>query len=284
MSIRDLMRKLTQRAATGAKHSKPAALSQDETTKKVTLSDGEFEYSFVYHTPKERRRAERMFDKEKGTIAWLKRELQPGDVFFDIGANIGVYTLFGARRIGDKGLVVAFEPHIPNANSLITNISLNNLREKVRLVTSALTDAQRFDRFNYQSLVVASSTSQFGRSSYEGEMFEPVFVEIKHGCPLDMFIDARVLPHPDVVKIDVDGLDYEVLTGMRQLILSPNRPRSIQIELGSDSKSKIMELMRDSSYVLKEKHWSQAGHDFIAQGNDPEAYPHYAIFVPKDRE
>jgi len=244
----------------------------------TTVRDERFAYHFVCHSEKERHRAERMFAKEAGTIAWLGRELRPDDVFFDVGANIGVYTIFAARRLGPKGMAVAFEPHIPNASSLIENIFLNQEQERVRLVTSALTDAERFDSFNYQSLQPASSTSQFGASSYEGAAFKPVFVEIKHGCTLDTLCGRGLLPRPTVVKIDVDGLDYEVLAGMAGLLASPNRPRSIQVELGSESKPKIMSLLSRNGYALKEKHWTQAGLAHIARGNDPESYPHYGIF------
>lgn len=263
---------------------KSGAIAEKSLSKKemvdpiVTLSDGEHEYKFSYTTPKERRRAERMFDKEKGTIAWLKREVRPDDIFYDIGANIGVYTIFGAHRIGAKGGVIAFEPHIPNAASLLQNIMLNKLHDRVKLVSSALTNGQRFDNFNYQSLMVATSTSQFGRSEYEGESFSPVFVEIKHGCSVDMLISLGAIPTPDLVKIDVDGLDFEVLDGMRELLKSDKRPRSIQVELGSDSKPKIMAILDETNYKLAEKHWSKAGLDFIEAGGDPEDYPHYGIF------
>ncbi len=180
----------------------------------VTVRDDRFAYQFVCHSGKERHRAERMFAKEAGTIAWLARELRPDDVFFDVGANIGVYTIFAARRLGPGGTVVAFEPHIPNAGSLIENILLNQQQGRVRLVTSALTSGERFDNFNYQSLLPASSTSQFGANSYEGTAFQPVFIEIKHGCTLDTLCSRGVLPRPTIVKIDVDGLDFEVLEGM----------------------------------------------------------------------
>jgi FkbM family methyltransferase len=248
----------------------------------VTLNDGRFEYSFVCHSEKERNRAKRMFEKEKGTIAWLDRELRPGDVYFDVGANIGVYTLFGARRVGEKGSVVAFEPHIPNANSLLENIILNGLGHQIKLVTAALSDRECYDHFNYQAVTVASSTSQFGRTSYEGEAFDPIFVEVKHSVRIDTLIGTGAVSRPNVVKIDVDGLDFEVLDGMRRLISSAERPRSIQIELGSDSKPRILSLLEETGYVLREKHWTAAGLEFIAEGNDPERYPHYGIFNAPD--
>jgi len=244
----------------------------------VILKDEKFEYQFVCHSQKERNRASRLFDKEKGTIAWIDRELRPDDVFYDVGANIGTFTIFAGPRLNKQGMVFAFEPHIPNANSLIENIFLNRLESKVRLITLALSNNQSYDKFNYHSMYAAASTSQYGRNSYEGEEFNPLFVEIKHGCSLDLLCTRGVIRLPNLVKIDVDGLDFEVLEGMRGMMALPEGPRTIQIELGSDSKPKIMQLCAEVGYVLKEKHWSQAGLDFIAKGNNPEDYPHYGIF------
>ena len=72
-----------------------------------------------------------------------------------------------------------------------------------------------------------------------------------------------------------------MLDGCRGIMEGGKRPRSIQIELGSDSKPRIMETMDSLGYLLVEKHWSQAGLDHIAKGNDPESYPHYGIFSPR---
>lgn len=247
----------------------------DET---ITLTDGRYEYRFVCHSQKERNRASRLFDKEKGTIAWLDRELRADDVFYDVGANIGTFTIFAGRRLGDTGAIVAFEPHIPNANSLLENILLNGLERQVQLVTAALSDREGYNRFNYHSMYAGASTSQYGRNAYEGQTFDPRFVEIKHGCTIDGLCGRQVIRPPDMVKIDVDGLDFEVLDGMRELMASADRPRSIQIELGTESTPKIMQRCQELGYVLQERHWTQAGLDFIAQGHKPEDYPHYGIF------
>ena len=71
---------------------------------------------------------------------------------------------------------------------------------------------------------------------------------------------------------------FEVMEGMRGLMEWSERARSIQIELGKDSKPKIMQMCSELSYNLKEKHWTGAGIKFIAQGNDPGDYPDYGIF------
>lgn len=250
----------------------------DQNKNFILLKDKKFDYQFVCHSKKERSRASRLFDKEKGTIAWIDRELRPDDIFYDIGANIGLYTIFAGLRLGEKGKAIAFEPHIPNANSLIENIFLNKLEKKIQLITAALTNVESYGKFNYHSMYASASISQYGGNSYEGQTFNPLFVEIKHGCSLDLLIMRGLIQPPHLIKIDVDGLDFEVLEGMRGLLSSPEAPRSIQVELGSDSKPKIMKFFQEIGYALKEKHWTQAGLDFIAQGNDPEDYPHYGIF------
>jgi FkbM family methyltransferase len=250
----------------------------------AVLADARYEYRFVCHSAKERSRALRLFEKETGTIAWIERDLRSDDVFFDVGANIGGFTVFAGRRLGDRGRIVAFEPHIPNANSLIENILLNGLEQKVRLVTAALSNREGYAPFNYHAMYAAASTSQYGRNSYEGEEFVPKFVEIKHGCTVDTLCGQGLIPRPNLVKIDVDGLDFEVLEGMRDLMSQRTGPRAVQIELGTDSKPKIMQFCREVGYVLKEKHWTKAGLDFIAQGNAPEDYPHYGIFYHPDHQ
>lgn len=244
----------------------------------MRLVDDRFEYHFVCHGLKERNRASRMFTKEKGTIAWIDRELRADDVFFDIGANIGVYTIFAARRLGNAGAVFAFEPHIPNANSLIANVLRNGLEQKVHLLSMALTNCEGYERFNYHSLYAAASTSQYGTTSYEYGKFDPVFVELKHGCTVDGLCERGIVPTPSIVKIDIDGLDFEVLEGMLGVMSSPDGPRTIQVELGLKKRSQILKLCEEAGYALQEKHWTQAGLAHIAAGGDPESTPYNAIF------
>lgn len=242
------------------------------------VSDNHHTYEFICHSVKEENRARRLLEKEKGTIAWLEKDLKSDDVFYDIGANIGSYTIFAGYRLGSKGKVIAFEPHIPNANSLIENIIHNSLQDKVQIVTTALTDKNGYKLFNYHSMYAGASTSQYGRNSYEGESFISQFVEIKHGCTIDTLLEHKLIPSPNLVKIDVDGLDYEVLAGMQKIMMSSCPPRAIQIELGSDSKKNILNLFAKTGYLLQEKHWTTAGLEHIRQGNNPEDYPHYGIF------
>src|SRR5262245_51439398 len=109
---------------------------------RVAVADGDYCYTFRCESPVEVRRARTMLIKEKGTIRWLRDEVRGGDVVYDIGANIGLYTLFAGKRVGAAGQVYAFEPHVANVRSLLHNVSENGLSAQVKVLSCALNDRE----------------------------------------------------------------------------------------------------------------------------------------------
>jgi glycosyltransferase involved in cell wall biosynthesis len=73
----------------------------------------------ICRSVKEVRRIKRLFREEADTLEWLSRTLLPADIFFDVGANAGVFAVFAGSLVGPSGRVYAFEPHLPNATALI---------------------------------------------------------------------------------------------------------------------------------------------------------------------
>ena len=71
---------------------------------------------FVATSDIEQWRATSLLHKEAGTVAWISRSVGPGDVFYDVGANIGIYSLLAALCAGPAGRVFAFEPHLLNCS------------------------------------------------------------------------------------------------------------------------------------------------------------------------
>ena len=255
----------------------PVDLEKLESSGITTLKDDSHEYSFVYHSLEERQRADRLFTKEPGTISWLSRTLQAEDVFFDIGANIGVYTIFAGRRIGNTGFVYSFEPHLPNAASLLHNIEANALQGRVRVISIPLSDQDAFGQFQYFSLNPSQANSQLGRSDVRGKRFKPVATELKYGCRLDSLIEMGLLPAPTVVKIDVDGFESEVVGGMAKLLHSSRPPRSIQIEVGAETYDNITAQMASAGYRMVERHWTESDRERVDA--DPQAeLPCNAVF------
>ncbi len=245
----------------------------------VAIPDGDYTYRFRYHSGKEQRRATRLFDKEPGTVEWIRTQLRPEDVFYDVGANVGVYSILAGCRMSPQGRVYCFEPHIPNAASLLENIFLNNIQDRAQLINLPLTAKDGFDQFNYFSMLPGSSTSQLGRTVSELEEFTPVCSEIKYGIAVDTLVDNGLIKKPDMIKIDVDGLELLVLAGMKRLLHSEGKPRSVQCEISGDNRDEIVGFFAEAGYALKKKHWTKAGMDSMASGETKGEYPfYYAIF------
>ncbi len=140
----------------------------------------------------------------------------PGKVAYDVGANIGLVTLFLARCVGEKGLVVAFEPTPPNTARLMENVRLNKL-QNVRVYQKALGNAETVATIVYNPDASGIATlredlAQRYRKQYALQEFQ---VEV---VPLDALVQRESLPLPDFLKIDIEGYEYPMLLGARQTI------------------------------------------------------------------
>jgi FkbM family methyltransferase len=247
--------------------------------REVTVETPNGHYSFLCYSKKETQQVKRFFKKDRGTIEWLVKTLRPDDVFFDIGANTGAYAMFAAREISARGAVYAFEPHVANAASLLQNVNLNGLAKKVQVVSVPLAAHDGFGPFHYYTLEPARPHSQFGPPILDGEAFSPVATEFKFGARLDTLIDSGVVPVPTIVRIDVGGLEAQVIAGMKSLLMSPRAPRSFLIELTGANAEKAISQMTAVGYEAVTRHWTSAGRDAIREGADPlTQFPHNVVF------
>ncbi len=222
-----------------------------------------------------------LFTKEKGTCAWIRGEVQAGEVFYDIGANIGLYTILAGRRVGPQGRVYGFEPHGPTFARLLDNVALNGLQDVVTPCSAALHDQPGFFAFNYVSAAAGSADSQLATSRGAAEtQYRPQIAELKYATSIDAMLETGALPPPHHVKLDVDGNELLVLRGMARLLRSPDRPRSIQVEINQRHQGEIAPFMADHGYELTLKHYTRSGLKKIARGEDPEGYAYNAIFHP----
>jgi FkbM family methyltransferase len=223
-------------------------------------------------------RATTLLTKEPGTIAWLEKNLRPGVVFWDVGANIGCYSLFAAQRGVD---VCAFEPHLANARSLLRNVRANGLELKVKVITSPLGDRSGWRQFFYANDVGGSSGSQLGPAVDEhGKPFQPVACETKWATTGDI-VSRDTGSWPDVIKIDVDGLELSVLRGMTEILfqIDGKLPLSIQVEIHAHTNADIVEFLDGYGYHVDHRHHTSFGQKAIAKGADPMIVPHNAVFM-----
>jgi len=247
----------------------------------LVLNEGGAEYNFSPKSKVELFRYLTLFTKEEGTINWLKSTIKEGDVFVDIGANIGIYSVYAAK-LANKVKVYSFEPHKPNFITLMDNIVRNGLHESISPISIALGNSCDVIKLNYHSLVSGSSNSQLGHKRTAGEEgeFTPQFEEIVTSITLDDLISKGAIVAPTVIKIDVDGNEILILEGMEALLTSNNKPRSIQVELNVGEQDRIIEWMKVRNYTMQSKHYTSAGLVSLQKGVKEDQIAYNAIFAP----
>jgi FkbM family methyltransferase len=254
---------------------------RDRLLERVTTTLDDHDYRFVCSSETDAWRARTLATKEAGTIEWIRSSVRPGQVFYDIGANIGLYTLVAARYVGAIGKVYAFEPHSENFVSLMRNIAANKLHGVVTPISAAVHGSDGMFDFNYTSLASGSSMSQLGGTKDADEKtFQPVFTEGKIGIRLDTMVFDWGLPTPDHIKIDVDGNELVILNGMQRVLSGQKRPSSLQVEINLRYRDELLRFMEEFGYEKYHRHDTAHGQSLIAAGQDPEQVAHNALFRP----
>jgi FkbM family methyltransferase len=169
--------------------------------------------------------------KEPETLDWIDEQMRDGDLFFDIGGNIGVFTVYAALR-HLRTSVVVFEPEYANLHLLRDNIVANRLGDRVQTHSIAISDRTGVSRLHVQDLTPGAalhseSVAQL-QTTDSGERV--VLAEGIWAMRLDDFCE-QTGQWPTVIKIDVDGAESRVLAGARETLSRPAL-RSLIVEAG----------------------------------------------------
>jgi FkbM family methyltransferase len=156
---------------------------------------------------------------EPGVTDAIAGSLEPGDVFVDVGANIGYYTVLAAQVVGPRGRVVAFEPHAGARRMLETMVRRNQASASVEIVPLAVADVAGEATLFIEEGVTAHSTIEPSLSPMRHvAAFEPSAVV--HVTTLDAWLASHPELRPRVrcLKIDVEGAEARVLAGMAETL------------------------------------------------------------------
>lgn len=138
--------------------------------------------------------------------AAFRAAVKPGATVFDIGANVGAYTLVFAARVGPSGRVIAFEPAPDASQGLRTHLALNGIAGRVEVIEAAMSSA--VGRTSFAVHPSGGASSLVLESVDRGRVIDVAT------DTLDRFCAAHAVS-PDVLKIDVEGSELDVLRGGR---------------------------------------------------------------------
>jgi len=153
---------------------------------------------------------------ESHVTGWLQDALRPGQVFVDVGANVGYFTLLGGTLVGPEGRVFAIEAHPHLAELLRRNVIINGLHGYITTWQGAAwsesTDLKLHLRQNFAS---NSSVGSIGPDALARLGDTEEIVEV-HAAALDHLLAD--LPRVDVLKVDVEGAEVQVFTGLARTL------------------------------------------------------------------
>ncbi len=188
---------------------------------------------------------------EREQTAAMAEVLKPGGIFFDIGANVGYYTILASRLVRDGGKVVSFEPVPRNLEFLQRHVELNDI-ENVTVMPFAVSNENSTVRF------AIGPNNAMGHIDPDGGL-------LVETVTLDTIIDELSLL-PDVLKMDVEGAERNVLLGAVKLF-ERAKPIIFLSTHSDELRGWCFEHLTCLGYTVEPLVGDEAGHEFVAKHN-----------------
>jgi FkbM family methyltransferase len=203
----------------------------------------------------EEMRADTFYSKEPEMIEWID-SFTNDSVFYDLGANIGIYSLYAAT-IHNNIKVYSFEPESQNFAKLCMNI-FNNKLSNMKPYQIGISDKTMFTNLN-----IAVMEAGAGAATLEGEYLDSqktIFEQGIFSSTLDDLVLKNNFPIPKYIKIDVDGLEEQILHGSKE-VLSSESCQELLVEFNYIDKSDndvIFSYLKDLGFsLIKESDWTE---------------------------
>jgi FkbM family methyltransferase len=166
----------------------------------------------------------------------LCRVIAPGDVVYDLGANVGYYTLLASVLAGESGHVYSLEPLPANIAVLKRHIAMNHIENctVVEVAVAASDGEARFD---------PSSRGDLAHFSSQGS-------ETVRTASIDSLLDRRALRPPRVMKIDIEGAEFDALQGATRAI-EAHRPTILLATHGAEVHQRCVQFLRERGYGIE---------------------------------
>jgi FkbM family methyltransferase len=202
--------------------------------RETTVHHGRHRIQLSHPNPQIRSRNETFATKEPDTLQWIDG-FEVGTSLWDIGANVGLYSVY-AGLMGTS--VVAIEPSVFNLEFLARNIAANDVVDHVRILPVALGDSGTgFAQLNLQSTAWGDSQNAFAtRRGQSGQIEDFVMSYQIFGLSLDDLVSRLGLSAPSHLKIDVDGIEPDILESGPNVL---SRVESVLVEVPTYPEAQI---------------------------------------------
>jgi len=202
-------------------------------------------FKMITETKSEDYRYKSFWDKEKETVEWIE-SFDEYNVFFDVGANVGVYSLYAAY-LYPKSRIYAFEPVYTNYMRLLENINLN-LFDNIIAMPFALSNQTGVSMMFINDSEAGKSGSQIENPINDrGEIFQPIDKYPISTFRIDDFKFFNAF-EPNHIKIDVDGNEVLIVSGMIETLKKPCL-KSVLIEINTH-RERIIEMFIKAGFTM----------------------------------
>ena len=197
--------------------------------------------------------------KEPDTLKWID-SFEHDSVLWDIGANVGLYSLYAAKTRGCK--VFAFEPSVFCLEFLARNIWLNNLQTQITIVPNPLSDNTQPNLLTLNSREWGESSNSFGTTlNQDGNEIHASFDYKILGTTIDDAVSKLKIPIPQHIKIDVDGIEPMILAGGAQ-VLKTVTSISVEVPTYRGANETVAELLKQAGLKISETSGNQVWRRF----------------------
>ncbi len=199
-------------------------------------------FSFVMLGRASAGRALSMLTKQPGIIRWIDA-FPPQSVFWDVGANIGVYTLYAARR---GARVVAIEPAAVNQFLLAANCEANRVDDRVQCLMAGLGNSRGVAQLEVSQFVPAASFKFEGKGAQPFPGRQAALM-----LSIDRLVEEYGVSCPHYIKIDAPGFAEDIVNGGAQTLQRPE-VRGLYVELREASKRgrRIVDVLRGHGFEI----------------------------------
>ncbi len=180
--------------------------------------------------------AETFQKDEPETLDYIQKYVGAGDVFWDIGANIGLISLCAAAK---NATVYAFEPSGFNFGILVQHIFLNGAGDKIKPFSIALSDSNKIETLHMAEVCGGHASNSLGQARNQTTQFKSEFAQDVLVMTGDYFAQTYNC-YPKHIKLDVDGIEPIILQGMPTIL---NQVETLIVEIEGDNLNKKADML-----------------------------------------